>query len=113
MFYNFSSLRPNSFIAASVSKTVLYYFPGLFPFTVCMVASVSRNVFNISVQCESTCLHGGQCVKDGVIATCQCAHGYRGPACEVCKKTEPEHDKTKQNDLRPAKTQITLGIRPN
>ena len=44
--------------------------------------------FFIPVTCTEECLHGGQCIEDGVIARCQCKYGYRGRACEVCKLTQ-------------------------
>ena len=37
---------------------------------------------------------------------------YRLPYLNVRPLTEPQHDKTNKMSVRPAKTQISLGIRP-
>ena len=37
---------------------------------------------------------------------------YYSNSSAVANKYEPQHDKSKKNDVRPAKTQISLDIRP-
>jgi len=46
---------------------------------------VSPFYFVRAVQCGGGCEHGGECVVDGVRASCKCPHGYQGDRCQYGK----------------------------
>ena len=78
---------------------------------------VCVSIVDIDECLSGHCQNGATC-KDGVNSyTCNCAAGYTGQNCSIGQfnegyKYEPPHDKAKKWHVRPAKTQISLGIRP-
>ena len=59
-------------------------------------------------------LHWSQTPKTGILVTrliYACGSSCTSP-CSFCLWYEPSHDKTNKMTVRPAKTQISLGIRP-